>query len=758
MATQGTSTFVDVGSSNESTIVEVIETTRNKDIWQHYDLCKMSDGSKKGRCKHCDAQERIQHTLNLEGDCLEIEQQLQKVELEAGYPINIVDEEIVLEQQAMSGSAVKGISRVSPMKSKVNDKSDSPRRSCCEGKDSCCKGKGGYCEGKADWCYNKVSKGKDDVVKAPVVADEVTVVADKALVVKATVTDKAPVVKATVADNVVADKEPVKEKSAGNVGKATVKDKVKVSVLKDSLAPVKDNVKAPIKDNVEVSVLKGNLLVDVVPDDMVLNKAMGKASIKDKFKAPVKDNVKVSVKDNVKAPVKDKPKQKVIPTVQELSEIHFESPMIHIESHEIQSDSFESHEIQCKSQDNVKAPVKEKHKQKVIPTVQESSELSNLRSSNQKVKPEVKSKVAVCVLRSKETRVRRKRSLSKEDDRKRKLKENIKRLISKLENKVKKQESDEESVPKKGKKKLTRKVKKEESDKESVPKKELKQIRVNDIASKLVVAQEIDVLFKVNFLTLFSNTMGKCAGLKGQICLDVVRRLREDSVISDIDWCGYIYDYVSDSKLPKGTNHYLGPLTFLILLYLDSTKFDRFPVVRTRPIIRKWSSYLMNKRHDLELKDHVLGVLDLHGEWTEFEVQNGEGFIGSLKTFEKKVYDDFGNDSGPTEKESVDPTEHGTVFEGNLAEECEIMSTSENYTQWLERNADLVGETFDSITDEYLYGDLFGDNSVTMEVMNQGLLTPKIMLSSVSNVSPSPEERIVKPSCYMLSPYMSKKT
>ncbi|GJY47724.1 zinc finger BED domain-containing protein RICESLEEPER 2 [Tanacetum coccineum] len=39
---------------------------------------------------HLDAQERIQHTSNLEGDCLEIEQQLHEVELEMGYPINIV--------------------------------------------------------------------------------------------------------------------------------------------------------------------------------------------------------------------------------------------------------------------------------------------------------------------------------------------------------------------------------------------------------------------------------------------------------------------------------------------------------------------------------------------------------------------------------------------------------------------------------------------------------------------------------------------
>nr|GEU96012.1 reverse transcriptase domain-containing protein [Tanacetum cinerariifolium] len=54
---------------------------------------------------HLDAQERIQHTSNLEDDCLEIEQQLLEVEAEAGSAINIADEEINLEEQAMSGSA-----------------------------------------------------------------------------------------------------------------------------------------------------------------------------------------------------------------------------------------------------------------------------------------------------------------------------------------------------------------------------------------------------------------------------------------------------------------------------------------------------------------------------------------------------------------------------------------------------------------------------------------------------------------------------
>ncbi|GKF48744.1 hypothetical protein Tco_0141995, partial [Tanacetum coccineum] len=42
------------------------------------------------------------------------------------------------------------------------------------------------------------------------------------------------------------------------------------------------------------------------------------------------------------------------------------------------------------------------------------------------------------------------------------------------------------------------------------------------------------------------------------------------------------------------------------LLYFDSTKFDGFPVVRTRPAIRAWNSTLIRQREKLELDAHNL--------------------------------------------------------------------------------------------------------------------------------------------------------
>ncbi|GJU70264.1 hypothetical protein Tco_1256523 [Tanacetum coccineum] len=65
----------------------------------------------------------------------------------------------------------------------------------------------------------------------------------------------------------------------------------------------------------------------------------------------------------------------------------------------------------------------------------------------------------------------------------------------------------------------------------------------------------------------------------------------------------------------------------------------------------------------------------------------------------------------------------------------------------------------EKIDDEEIWmmmmGDLFGDNSATLEAMNQEITPEKL---PTQKASPSPKKRDVKPSSYLLSPYMNKKT
>jgi len=34
-------------------VLQVLEHKRTQEIWDHYDLCEMSNGSKRARCKYC---------------------------------------------------------------------------------------------------------------------------------------------------------------------------------------------------------------------------------------------------------------------------------------------------------------------------------------------------------------------------------------------------------------------------------------------------------------------------------------------------------------------------------------------------------------------------------------------------------------------------------------------------------------------------------------------------------------------------------
>ena len=78
---------------------------------------------------------------------------------------------------------------------------------------------------------------------------------------------------------------------------------------------------------------------------------------------------------------------------------------------------------------------------------------------------------------------------------------------------------------------------------------------------------------------------------------------------------------------------------FSQLVYLDSTKFEKFHVVRMCPAILNWSTTLIRQRQDLELSERKLGELELNPEWTEAEANEAEGFIdaGLSESSDKEV-------------------------------------------------------------------------------------------------------------------------
>nr|GEY08165.1 ubiquitin-specific protease 13 [Tanacetum cinerariifolium] len=97
--------------------------------------------------------------------------------------------------------------------------------------------------------------------------------------------------------------------------------------------------------------------------------------------------------------------------------------------------------------------------------------------------------------------------------------------------------------------------------------KKKKRIFATDTAEKLVHSTRVDFRFKVNFLMLFANVMGKADTMRAFVNLLVVRRIREDTNIAGVDWCDFIHRCLAISHEPNTVSGvYNGPLCFLIMI------------------------------------------------------------------------------------------------------------------------------------------------------------------------------------------------
>ncbi|GJR73605.1 ulp1 protease family, C-terminal catalytic domain-containing protein [Tanacetum coccineum] len=492
----------------------------------------------------------------------------------------------------------------------------------------------------------KVSKVSDESNKAAVVAP----VIEKVLV--ATESVKAPVAKESVKAPVVAadvlqykrKTELSKDKESDEETEPVVVADVKVMVVAAVESVVeKDNpnvtskvsdesVKAPVvKESVKVLVVKKSVKASSVVADKPSSVLVDKVDV-------VKDNINVVadkvVKENVLSVVADKASN-INVVADKASDALKNNRMgrvrslllVKIRTSQRTSRRMLLRKMILSKEDNRKKKLKGKSKKDVSDSKLETDVVDYSSDEADRKRKKLKIKAGL----------KRKRSGSDSSDSSELDTKSIKRLISKLEKKVKKQESDKESVPKKGKKKLTKK----------------------------------DLIKKA----------------KEKLSLIYAERVM-------------LEDYVRKASLKcPGDGNFVALHEKCVNLFKDPISFK-----------------------DDGNGDNV-GDDDENGDDDDGNVDN-DANDGDISL------EDFGNDSGPAEKDKVvegNPTEQGTVVEGDQAEEYEIMSTPENFTQWLDKNVDLVGE-----------GDLFCDNSATLEAMNQEI-TPKKL--PTQKASPSPKKR-----------------
>ncbi|KAI3668959.1 hypothetical protein L6452_40176 [Arctium lappa] len=91
-------------------------------------------------------------------------------------------------------------------------------------------------------------------------------------------------------------------------------------------------------------------------------------------------------------------------------------------------------------------------------------------------------------------------------------------------------------------------------------------IRPLDVMRLILQTDDLGFMFKINFMVLFVNLMADCNSL-GSCNLGFLSKLKDDDMLSKIDWCIYIYDKLRISKQRWRRDNdlcfYAGPLIYL---------------------------------------------------------------------------------------------------------------------------------------------------------------------------------------------------
>lgn len=99
-----------------------------------------------------------------------------------------------------------------------------------------------------------------------------------------------------------------------------------------------------------------------------------------------------------------------------------------------------------------------------------------------------------------------------------------------------------------------------------------KNITPADCVKRIAESKETGWGFKLDFLILFTTTMGEC--FKSGICkLDILQYLNKETDLSNIDWCGFVLNILKSSKngwkRDDKTSYYIGPLILLVVSFFS---------------------------------------------------------------------------------------------------------------------------------------------------------------------------------------------
>ncbi|CAI9269216.1 unnamed protein product [Lactuca saligna] len=152
-------------------------------------------------------------------------------------------------------------------------------------------------------------------------------------------------------------------------------------------------------------------------------------------------------------------------------------------------------------------------------------------------------------------------------------------------------------------------------------------LRLKQLMNELVQTSAADDNFRINFLVLFINTFYESTSM-GKCNLNPLYLIRRDIDLSSIDWCDYIVDCLVRTKKvynpEKESSFFYEPATYLMLLYVDTFKFDHLQVTRKRPTIFYWTSEKIRFLEDILQETGGFGCGHVNEAYVEEEFQESE--------------------------------------------------------------------------------------------------------------------------------------
>ncbi|KAK1430004.1 hypothetical protein QVD17_12424 [Tagetes erecta] len=140
----------------------------------------------------------------------------------------------------------------------------------------------------------------------------------------------------------------------------------------------------------------------------------------------------------------------------------------------------------------------------------------------------------------------------------------------------------------------------------------ISEISPANIVNRLRTYTVADWLFRIDFVMLFITTMIDCQK-NGKCKTSIMPVFTESRDISKLDWCSLIYSNIHECKdnwvKDDPDSYFTGPLTILMLMYVDATTCNDMQVDRRDYALAEWNMSKLRERQNIEFKNGGFGVV-----------------------------------------------------------------------------------------------------------------------------------------------------